>query len=257
MTNHLVIGDPHAQYDISNDRFTWLGKLIIDKKPDKIICLGDFADMASLSSYDKGRKSFEGRRFKADINICVDALKRINLPIDKYNDRQRKKKKPLYQPEKYMMVGNHDDRINTAIQLHPELEGTISVEDLQYEEYGWKVTPYRQMTIIDGIAYSHSFPSGVKGEPISGPNIANALLTKLMMSATVGHIHLFDYAIRTKPDGSRCMALSPGCYFEHSMPFAIHTEYMYWRGVVMKHNVNDGVYDLEQISMNEIRRKYG
>jgi len=60
----LIIGDPHAHPDYDNKRFTALGKYILKTKPDIIVCLGDFADMPSLSSYDKGTKGFEGRRYK-------------------------------------------------------------------------------------------------------------------------------------------------------------------------------------------------
>ena len=36
-------------------------------KVDKVICMGDFASMDSMSSYDRKKKSFEGRRYKKDI----------------------------------------------------------------------------------------------------------------------------------------------------------------------------------------------
>ena len=62
MSRHLVVPDPHAHPDFSNIRFDWLAQLIIDLKPDHVICLGDFGDLPSLCSYDKGTKGFEGRR---------------------------------------------------------------------------------------------------------------------------------------------------------------------------------------------------
>ena len=42
----------HADPEVSNDRFSWLGDLIYDLKPDYVIDLGDGADMRSLNSYD-------------------------------------------------------------------------------------------------------------------------------------------------------------------------------------------------------------
>ena len=59
MATHLVIGDPHCTPKANNDRFLWAGKFAHDLKPDTIVCMGDFASMDSLSSYDKGKKSFE------------------------------------------------------------------------------------------------------------------------------------------------------------------------------------------------------
>ena len=49
----LIIPDCHAHPDYDNNRFDWLGNLIIEERPDTILCLGDLADMPSLSSYDK------------------------------------------------------------------------------------------------------------------------------------------------------------------------------------------------------------
>ena len=51
----LIIPDAHAEPNYDNDRFTWLGNLIFEEKPDVVVCLGDWFDMASLSSHDKVR----------------------------------------------------------------------------------------------------------------------------------------------------------------------------------------------------------
>ena len=76
MATHLVMGDPHCTPKANNDRFLWAGKMARDLKPTTIVCMGDFASMDSLSSYDKGKKSFEGRRYKkvvwgSDVAILI------------------------------------------------------------------------------------------------------------------------------------------------------------------------------------------
>ena len=73
MSKILIVGDTHAHPNHSNERFTWLGRYIVDSKPDKVVQIGDFADMPSLCSYDKGRRSFEGRRYNKDIAAAIDA----------------------------------------------------------------------------------------------------------------------------------------------------------------------------------------
>ena len=50
---HLIIGDSHAHPDFNNERFTWLGKLIHDSRPDVVVNIGDMADMASLCAHSK------------------------------------------------------------------------------------------------------------------------------------------------------------------------------------------------------------
>jgi hypothetical protein len=64
MATHLVIGDPHCTPKASNERFLWAGRLAADYKVSHIICMGDFCSMDSLSSYDRAKKSFEGRTYK-------------------------------------------------------------------------------------------------------------------------------------------------------------------------------------------------
>ena len=56
MKKHLVIGDTQVKPGISLSYLTWIGKYIVDKQPDVIVMIGDFADMPSLSSYDVGKK---------------------------------------------------------------------------------------------------------------------------------------------------------------------------------------------------------
>ena len=59
---HLVIPDVQAKPGVPLEHLDWLGQYIVAKKPDVVVCLGDFADMESLSSYDVGKRSYEGRR---------------------------------------------------------------------------------------------------------------------------------------------------------------------------------------------------
>lgn len=257
MTTHLIIGDPHAQAGISNERFDWLGKIILDRRPEVVVCLGDLADMESLSSYDRGKKDFEGRRYHLDIEVTKDALRRTNKPVDDYNEGCRKNKKKGYKPRKILLGGNHDEgRIARATQMHPEFEGMINVSQLGYEEYGWEYIPYTIPICIDGVWYCHHFPSGVKGEPISGASVAQSLLAKNMTTSVVGHNHILDFAVRTSPSGRRVWGVSGGCYFEHSMKYAIATEHLWWRGLIFLHNVEDGDFDIETLSMKEIRKEY-
>ena len=90
--NLLIIGDPHAHPDYDNSRFEKLGKFIVKAEPDAVICMGDFADMPSLSTYDKGTKGFEGRRYKKDVDSILDAQDKLFAPIKKFNENKRKRK---------------------------------------------------------------------------------------------------------------------------------------------------------------------
>jgi len=245
MSTHLVIGDPHCTPNASNERFIWAGHMARDIKADKVICMGDFASMESMSSYDKKKKSFEGRRYRKDVEHTHDALSKFNKGLNKYN------------PEMHMLLGNHEDRIDRMVEENPELEGAMSIDDLCYPEYGWNTYDYRLPVVLDGIYYSHNFPSGVMGTAISGENVARSLLNKNKVSSTVGHSHLLDYAVSAIPSGKKMMALCAGCYLEHKEKYAFNTQRLWWSGLIVKRNVKGGSYDLETVNYQEVKKRYG
>jgi hypothetical protein len=256
MATHLVIPDQHAMPGVDNDRFELAGRFALAKRPDVIINLGDLASMESLSSYDKGHKSFEGRRYSGDIESANDALDRFNAPIDIYNRQQRRNHKPQYLPRMVFLMGNHEYRINRAIDLSPELDGTMSIDDIQLKKHGWEVKPFLKMTEIDGVWYNHYFISGVLGGPIGGINPARQMLNKHMSSCTAGHSHIFDYAVATGPSGKRVYSIVAGCYFRHELEYAHATSHLWWRGLVFKNDVHEGEYDMEMWSMDRLEKEY-
>ena len=71
---HLIIPDTQVKPDVDLSYLEWIGQYIVEKQPDVLIQIGDFADMPSLSSYDVGKKSFEGRRYKDDIKAAVEGM---------------------------------------------------------------------------------------------------------------------------------------------------------------------------------------
>src|SRR5271166_5340735 len=132
---HLIIPDCHAHPNYDNKRFKALGRYIAERQPETIICIGDFADMSSLSHYDKGKLTGEGRRYKKDLEVVADAQARLFTPIIKVKG---------YKPRLIMCLGNHEDRITRAIQDDPTFEGQHGMEDLQYEQFGWEVHPFQE-----------------------------------------------------------------------------------------------------------------
>jgi len=60
---HFILPDCQVKPGVPLNHLEWAGRFVVDKRPEVVVCLGDFADMPSLSSYDVGKKSFEGRRY--------------------------------------------------------------------------------------------------------------------------------------------------------------------------------------------------
>lgn len=261
MKSILIIPDAHAHVDYDNDRFTWLGRLVVERKPDIIVCLGDWADMPSLSSYDKGKKGMEGKRYLADIRHAFDAQEKMFGPIYAYN--KGRSRNARYNPYSVMVEGNHDSdrgRIGKALSLSPELDGIIKGSDLCYDSFWSTVVPFKDVINIEGISFTHYFPSGVMGKSIGGENMAASMLKRNMQSSVQGHTHILDKAVRTKADGSKCFALSAGCYthLDFKDDWCANTVKMWWNGVIMLTGVENGWYTTyEEIPQTEIKKRYG
>jgi hypothetical protein len=251
MTTHLVIPDAHAHPDHDNRRADAIGQLIVELKPDVLINLGDTWDMPSLCSYDKNKRSFVHRNYKKDIAAGCDFNERMFAPLKK-----RKKRKPY----SVFLEGNHEERIRRAIDLHPELEGAITYDDLELDRWYDNVVYYNGGTpgvqTIDGICYAHFFVSGVMGRPIGGEHHAYSLLAKHYSSCTAGHSHLLDFALRTQADGSKIMGCVAGACVGYFQEWAGHCNSLWWDGVVIKRNVEKGCYDPQFVSLDSLYNEY-
>jgi hypothetical protein len=227
------------------EHLDWIGRYIADKRPDVIVQIGDFADMPSLSSYDRGKKEFEGRRYKADIAAAREAMRRLCEPFRKIK---------RYRPKMVLTLGNHEDRISRAISEDAKLDGTIGLEDLGYEAWGWEVVPFLEPVIIDGIMYLHYLPTGVKGNPATS---ASALVNKAHMSVTVGHIQTTDICFKHRASGERIIGLMAGAAYLHDEDYLPAVQNAATaRQIVMKHEVWNGNYDPMFVSLEYLRRKY-
>ncbi len=266
-TIHLVIGDAHARPNIPNDRFDWLGNYLLDLRlanPEadiKVIDLGDWEDMPSLSSYDIGKKSYEGRRYLADVQAGVDARARFNRAIDEYNSHQRANKKRTVSVEKYALGGNHSEgRIRRVINDSPILEGTIGISDFQHAEYGWNYVPFLEPLQLNGITYQHYFVSGVMGRPISGESPGLSLIKKTLTSTICGHSHVLDLAHRTDPHGRSIWGIHAGCFLDKDQweDYATCANRIWDRGFLVLYNVSNGDFNrFEWISVEELERLHG
>lgn len=244
---HLIIGDSHAHPDYSNERFTQLGKLINDIKPDVVINIGDLADMASLCFHSKPIE-LENKRYRADCDAAHDAQERLFHEV-----RKHKKKLPRF----VWTLGNHDIRPQRFSDANPVFQGTVKNEDIGYKDYPWSdIVPFLDTINIDGVDYSHYFTSGVMGRPIGGIHPAFTIIKKRNSSATCGHSHVLDYKVDKTP-GRSLMGLVVGNFIDYRAGYAGPANDMWSNGIAVCNNVEDGIYDFEWISMNRIKKAYG
>lgn len=253
MTTHLVLPDAQIRPGDDTEFLACIGRYIVKKKPDVIVNLGDFADMPSLSSYDVGRKSFEGRRYLHDIEATRNAMEALLKPLWDHNEQQRKNGKKQYKPRMVLTMGNHENRINRAVDLDAKLEGVLSTDSLGYVGYGWETHDFLDVVIIDGVAYSHYFVTGVAGRPASS---AAAQFRKTNMSCIAGHQQGLQIHTGNRADGALLTSIIAGSCYEHNEDYLGPQGNKHWRGFLVLHEVQNGEFNLMPVSLDWVKKKY-
>jgi len=237
-----VIPDCQVKPGVPIDHLSWCGQYIAAKQPDVVVCIGDFADMESLCSYDKGKKEFEGRRYRKDIDSAWHGMHALLTPIAR-----------VYSPRLLLTLGNHEERADRVASANPEFDGLISSADLKYDAFGWEVVPFLKPVVVGGVAFSHYFPSGQLGKPVTS---ARALLTKMHMSCFAGHQQGRDIAYGRRADGVDMTAIIAGSFYLHDESYLSPLTNRHWRGIYFLHDVRDGAFDEMAVSLEYLKRRF-
>lgn len=249
----LVIPDCQVKAGVPLEHLAWAGKAIVDYKPDVVVNMGDFADMPSLSTHDtKGSKYFEGLRYKTDIDVTKQAMDILLSPLRELQAKQKRNKEKQYRPRMVMLLGNHENRIDRAVNNNPTLEGLISTKDLGYER-DWEVHSFLHPVFINGVGFNHYWPVGAMGRPASSPA---AIISKLHMSCVAGHQQGKQVAYGKRADGQSICAIISGSYYLHDESYMDQLSNKHWRGLVVLNEVEDGHFDEMFLSIEYLRRKY-
>lgn len=250
---HLIIPDTQCKPGVDLAHMTWAGEFAAEKRPDRIIHIGDHWDMSSLSSYDVGKKVFEGRRYTDDIEAGREGMELFMAPIRKAISSSFTQHKKRWTPTFDFFIGNHENRIERAIDSDRKLEGLIGYKDFDLSET-WIVHPYLQPVVLEGVAYCHYFVSGLLGRPVTS---ARALLTKKHMSCVMGHVQKRDIAYDYTAEGKQITGIFAGTYYQHDEEFLNPQGNRHWRGIWVLHDIQGGSFDEMPVSLTYLRARYG
>ena len=252
----LVFSCAHADPESPNDRFTLLGEMIYQLKPDMVIDLGDGADMRSLNSYDtQYPKVVAAQSYEKDIEVYNDAQERL-----RWKFRHLKRKKPMW----VGLEGNHEHRIKKACAQDPRREGLhygISFGHLQTDQWFDEYHEYENggpsVADYDGVSYAHYFSSGNYGTAVSGVHHAYTLIQNRNHSSTCGHSHKRSLYFKDSAHPKPIIGAVVGHFKGKDETWAGQSNGEWWRGVLVKRNVEDGVYDPEWWSYKRIEETFG
>lgn len=249
---HVVIPDTQHGPGRKWQHLAWVGQYIHDKfgaakvaKRTRIIHLGDHATMDSLSSYDrKGGTAMEGRRYDRDIDASNEGFDILNTPIERDQFAER-----------LFLLGNHEHRITRAAENDAVLDGAVSLDHLNYGVWGWTVAGFLVPQEREGVTYAHYFANPSTGRPYGGQSMDTRLKT-IGYSFTMGHQQGKQIGERTLTNGRRLRALVAGSCYLHDEDYLGPQGNNVWRGILVCQQVEDGSYNLMEVDLDYLCRRY-
>lgn len=249
--SHLIIPDTQVKPGVPIDHFDWIGRYIVERRPDVIVHLGDHFDLPSLSTHaDPESMEKECARLSDDIDAGTEAIDRMNRWIDRVRG---------YDPDKYAITGNHDGRWDRYIEARKELEGALVRPMDVWASRGWEVVPFLKPITIDGVTYCHFFPRGPAGQVTQGRNgapSAKAQVQREMRTCVAGHKQGLDIHVQAAGDRQRWGIIAGSCYL-HQEDYLTPQGNRQWHGVIVLHEVYDGDFDPMLVSLEYLCRRYG
>ena len=225
----IIIADTQCKSEEDLSYMKHIGKFIYEQRPDVIVHIGDHYDFPSLSSYDKGKSTSEGRRLSNDIKAGNTGFEHLNMYINQDSG---------YNPRKVFCMGNHENRLDRYVDDNPELIGTLGTEMLPFEKYGWEVYDFLKPVEINGIFFVHYLANPMNGKPYGG-NAMNILKT-VGKSFVVGHKQCLDISIRPTIDGKQQIGIINGACYPFNERYKGYQGNNHFRGLTVLNDVRDG-----------------
>lgn len=240
----LVIPDTQVSPDVPTEHMEWIGKAILDYRPDHVVHLGDHWTLDSLSSYASRRES-ENRRYIADVESGNAAMKAMLAPL--------KRSRSDYSPKMTFLRGNHEYRVQKAIDENPYLEGWMGYEDFNLDD--WEVVDFKHPVEIGGVLFCHYFYNPNSGRPYGGTALSK--LKNIGCSFVMGHQQGFDYATRQLANGKQQHGLVCGSCYLHDEDYRGPQANHEWRGIIVLNDVQDGDLDIMPLRLRYLKQRYG
>ena len=248
----MVIGDLHQdpRHPDRLDVLTWLGRMASERRPSRIIQIGDWHTWDSCSAHD--RNDTQAGRLKPSIATDQDNLVqslqawRAGMASD-------------YKPKLDITYGNHENRVERFENAHPESVGTFTnARDQAYAQFGWRTRPYGEIKYVQGVGFSHH-PTNGAGRAFGGKTGPQRAANETTVSMIGGHTHRRQIHDAPKIGPLEAVSLiEVGCALpwgtiEH---YAAHSATGWWWGAC-EVTCRDGVVsDIDFTSMATIRDRY-
>lgn len=244
---HLWIPDTQVRAGVPIEHIRWAAQYAIDKRPDVILTGNDWWDFPSLNAHEVEWADFRTRDLADDVLSGLHAWDLFIGTLRKAKD---------YDPLIVFVEGNHDQRFRRQYRYDVRTKRCLrGPRSFVKETPGVVWLPLEEVACIDGIHYSHYFVSNV-GRPLGGTSLHK--LNKLKFSYTMGHQQGLDSSLQHLANGRVLRGLVAGSFYQHDEEYrGAMGNVSHWRGLIYKHEVREGTYDLMEVSLDYLRRVYG
>lgn len=253
MKTIVVIPDSHDSPEHDQKRYQVLGEYLYHLRPDYVVDLGDFSDVAALCSYERGTLHFEGKRLNEDIKSAVEARRLLTEPLLNYSNQTFNTHRKRYKPRLIALGGNHEARITKLMNTSPELDGLFSQDISNAAGQGWEFHPFGNIVTVENIDFTHYFVSGIMGRPIGGEHAARQLVVKRHRSSVQGHSHVWNMYSHINDMGHETIGVVAGCYVDYFLPYAGQVNNMWYNGITIIRCLVNGRYDVERIHYDRLK----
>ncbi len=187
----FLLPDVHAPYHDAR-AFRCALRVIAGGGFHTVVCLGDFADFAAVSSHPKDPSRL--LPFDAEVLGVNKALDQLDAACKKGRVKAK-----LY------LEGNHETRLKRyVLAIAPELRTFVDWRDmLHLDRRNWAMTPYKESIEIGHLRLSHDFGR-------AGVNAARESCRDMGGSVAFGHTHRMQVHYQGQLDGSRHVGATLG-----------------------------------------------
>lgn len=244
---HLWIPDTQVKGGVPIEHVRWAAEYALAQKPDVIVVAGDWWDFPSLNMHESDYADFRTRDLMDDVLSGLHAwdLFTSTLAQDK-----------RYDPLLVFIEGNHDMRFRRQYRYDARTQRAIrSPKWFVSKTDGVWWSPLEEVVCIDGVYYSHYFTNPYTSRALGGTALHK--LNKLKFSYTMGHQQGKDIAEQWLAHGGVIRGVVAGSFYQHDEDYKGPQGNNHWRGLIYKHEVEAGRYDLMEVSMDFLRRRYG
>lgn len=175
----LAVGDFHDKPELSKERATWIGRLAAEKRPDRVVSIGDWADLGSLSTHEA-----PGSAKHAAMTTFADDLESLDESLSAFH-----RDLPVGSIPVHLTLGNHENRAWRAANADPKRCSDMPLRVEQaYARYRWQTHPFGQFLSIGGCSFVH-VPLNIMGREMGGRHLERSVANDALSSVIMGHTH--------------------------------------------------------------------